>query len=50
MTQVVEQTRDEKIAKYMKLTKRELVERLINTNEALDKLRNRIVAALARTE
>ncbi len=50
MTQVVEQTRDEKIAKYMKLTKRELVERLVNSNEALDKLRKLIVAALARTE
>ncbi len=50
MTQVVEQTRDEKIAKYRKLTKRELVERLVNSDEALDKLRKLIVAALARTE
>ena len=50
MTQVVKQTRDEKIATYMKLTKRELVERLVNSNEALDKLRKLIVAALARTE
>ncbi len=50
MTQVVEQTRDEKIAKYMKLKKRELVERLVNSDEALDKLRKLIVAALARTE
>ncbi len=45
-----EQIRDLKIAKYMKLTKRELVEKLVNTNEALDKLRKLIVAALARTE
>ena len=50
MTQVIKQTRDEKIAKYMKLTKRELVERLVNSNEALDKLRKLTVAALARTE
>ncbi len=50
MTQVVEQTRDEKIANYMKLTKRELVEKLVNSTEALDKLRKLIVAALARTE
>ncbi len=50
MTKVIEQNRDVKIAKYMKLTKRELVERLVNSNEALDKLRKLIVAALARTE
>ena len=50
MTQVIKQTCDEKIAKYMKLTKRELVERLVNSNEALDKLRKLIVTALAQTE
>ncbi len=50
MVRVIKQTRDEKIAMYMKLTKRELVERLVNSNEALDKLRKHIVAALARTE
>ena len=44
------QTRDEKIAKYMKLTKRELAERLVQTNEALDKLRKLAAAALARME
>ena len=35
MMQVVQQTRDEKIAMYMKLTKRELAEMLIASNEAL---------------
>ena len=50
MVKKIKKTREEKTAMYMKLTKRELVQRLINTNEALDKLRNRIVAALARTE
>lgn len=35
MLQVIEQTRDEKIAMYMKLTKRELAEMLVNCNEAL---------------
>ncbi len=50
MVRVIKQTRDEKIVAYMKLTKRELVERLINSNEALDKLRKLIVAALARAE
>ncbi len=50
MTQVVKQTRDEKIAMYMKLTKWELAERLVNSNEALDKLRKLAVAALERTK
>ncbi len=50
MSKVIRQTRDEKIARYMKLTKRELVERLVNSNEALDKLRKLMVVALARTE
>lgn len=35
MLQTVEQTRDEKIAMYMKLTKRELAEMLANCNEML---------------
>jgi hypothetical protein len=35
MIQVVEQTRDEKVAMYMKRTKRELAEMLVNANEAL---------------
>ena len=42
------QTRDEKIAKYMKLTKRELVERLVNSNEALDKLQIRLSPGAVR--
>ena len=44
------QTRDEKIAKYMKLTKQELAERLVNSNDALAKLRKLAAAALARTK
>ena len=35
MLQVIEQTRDEKIAMYMRCTKRELAEMLLNCNEAL---------------
>ncbi len=35
MLRIVEQSHDEKIAMYMKLTKRELVEMLINSNKAL---------------
>ena len=35
MFQVVEQTRDEKIAMYMKITKRELAEMLVNCNDVL---------------
>ncbi len=35
VVQVVEQTHDEKIAMYMKSTKRELVEMLINCNEII---------------
>ena len=50
MTKVIKQTRDEKIAMYMRLTKRELVKRLVNSDEALNKLQKLIVAALARTE
>lgn len=33
--QVIQQTRDEKIAMYMKLTKRELAEMLANANDIL---------------
>lgn len=39
MIQMIEQTRDEKIAMYMNLTKRELVEMVINCNELLTMLR-----------
>ena len=39
---VVEQTRDERAAMYMKLRKAELAEMLINCNEALDRLISRI--------
>ena len=35
---VIEQTRDEKIAMYMKLTKRELAEMFASANEAIDSL------------
>lgn len=35
MMSVIEQTRDDKIAMYLKLTKRELAEMLVNANEAL---------------
>ena len=38
MLKVIEQTRDEKIAMYMKMTKRELVAMLINANDAIDML------------
>ena len=38
MMQLVEQTRDEKMAMYMKLTKRELAEMLVNANDALQSL------------
>ena len=44
------QKREAKISMYMKLTKRELAERLVETNEALAKLRKLAAAALARTE
>ncbi len=33
---LIEQTRDEKVTMYMKLTKRELVEMLVNVNKALE--------------
>ena len=36
MMRIIEQTRDEKIAMYMKLTKRELAEMVINVNAALE--------------
>jgi len=36
MMHIIPQTRDEKVIMYMKLTKRELVEMLINANKALD--------------
>lgn len=42
MLQVIEQTRDERMAMYMNLRKAELAEMLINCNEALDRLINRI--------
>ncbi len=35
MIQVIEQTRAEKLAMYMKLSKRELAEMLVNANAAL---------------
>ena len=38
MIQVIPQTRDEKIAMYMKLTKRELAEMLVGSNEAVNVL------------
>ena len=38
MMQVIKQTRDEKIAMYMKSTKRELVEMLATCNEHIDRL------------
>ena len=38
MMQVIEQTRDENIAMYMKLTKREIAEMLVNANEAVSLL------------
>lgn len=37
MMQVIQQTRDEKIAMYMKLNKRELAEMLVNCNELISK-------------
>lgn len=36
MMRLIEQTRDEKVTMYMKLTKRELIEMLINANAALE--------------
>lgn len=38
MMQVIPQTRDEKVAMYMKLTKRELVEMLLNNQDFRDRL------------
>ena len=38
MIQVIPQTRDEKIAMYMKLTRRELAEMLVASNEAVHAL------------
>ncbi len=37
MMRLIEQTRDEKVTMYMKLTKRELAEMVINANLALDR-------------
>jgi hypothetical protein len=42
MMQKVEQTRDEKIAMYMKRSKRELAELLVNCNDVLDLLVTKI--------
>lgn len=36
MMRVMEQTHEEKVIMYMKLSKRELIEMLINSNKALD--------------
>ncbi len=36
MMRLIEQTRDEKVTMYMKLTKRELAEMLANANKALE--------------
>ncbi len=38
VVQVLEQTHEEKITMYMKLTKREIAEMLANANEAIDSL------------
>lgn len=38
MMQVIPQTREEKIAMYMKVTKRELVEMLLNNQDFRDRL------------
>ena len=38
MIRVIPQTRDEKIAMYMKLTRRELAEMLVSANEAVNVL------------
>ena len=35
MLTVIEQTREEKVAVYLKLTKRELAEMLVNANDAM---------------
>ena len=50
MSKEIKQTRDEKTAMYLKLTKRELVELLVNANEALDSIQDRALAALERTK
>ncbi len=39
MIQEIEQTKEEKTAMYMKLTKKELVEMLIECNDVLDDLK-----------
>jgi len=38
MVQVIEQTREEKIAMYMKLSKKELAEMLVNCNVLLESM------------
>ena len=38
MMQILPQTRDEKIAMYMRQTKRELAEMLVTANEHLDRV------------
>ena len=50
MVQVIEQTRDEKISMYMKCTKRELVEMVINCNEAVARLGLKAADAVKRSE
>ncbi len=37
MLYTIQQTRDEKIVMYMKLTKREIIEMLLNNQEALER-------------
>lgn len=37
MMHILPQTRDEKLAMYMKLTKREMAEMLVNANEVIDR-------------
>ena len=42
MYQALEQSRDERIKMYMRCTKRELVEMLVNANDELNRIGNNI--------
>ena len=48
MLQVIEQTREEKIAMYMKLTKQEIAGMLVNANSALESALRHVQPGYAR--
>ncbi len=49
MMHVIEQSRDEKVTMYMKLSKRELVEMLLNNQDAVDRLLKQLHSLTSKT-